>query len=662
MCGIAGQIRPKIANAGCDGGAVGLSVRAIAHRGPDDHGIYEDPAAGIALAHTRLSILDLSQAGHQPMASDDGSVVLTYNGEVYNYRDLRIALERDGVMFRGQSDTEVIIRLYEHLRPSSDSDIAAFLTSLTGIFALAIWDARRKELIVARDALGVKPLYWAQRQGSLAFASELKALLPFLHETPVLDATAIDQHLAFLWAPGTRTLWTGIQRLEPGTCLRATRNGTVRTFRWYTLPAHRRVHVPRKTESAAKLEEQTLQHVQRAVQRQMVADVPVGAFLSGGLDSSTIVHFARQVKPDLQCFTIQADGPSDPGFVDDLPYACTSAKALGVDLHVVRASAEHLAQDLEQMVWHLDEPVADPAALNVLHISRAARSQGIKVLLSGVGADDLFTGYRRHLSLNLERYWSWLPQGARRALRRLTSSAPAASAFGMRLRKAFAGAHLPADERLVHYFRWIDRADLRRLYSPAMSAAVKEQGSEDPMMEFLGSLPAGNEPMDRMLALEQRFFLADHNLMYTDKMSMAVGVEVRVPFLDLDLVEFAASVPNALKQRGRHGKWILKRAMEPYLPRDIVHRQKTGFSVPLARWMRHELRDWIWDTLSEQNLRRRGLFDPPAVHRLLTDNARGGIHAPYTILSLACIEVWCRRFIDQRTPPHAAAGVPDRGP
>jgi asparagine synthase (glutamine-hydrolysing) len=404
-------------------------------------------------------------------------------------------------------------------------------------------------------------------------------------------------------------------------------------------------HLPKLTKSEAIFG--TEQHLRQAVQRQLVADVPVGAFLSGGLDSSSIVAFAREKNPDICCFTIEASGVNEEGVIDDLPYARRVAAHLQVPLEVVRIDSARMAEDLADMVAQLDEPLADPAPLNVLYISRLAREQGIKVLLSGAGGDDLFTGYRRHRALMSEGLWSWLPRPARFGLERLTSSLDQHRPIFRRVRKLFNGASLDGDARLVNYFRWIDQRDLMELYSAEFRAALGSVRAEDPMLEFMSDLSPGINRLERMLALEQRFFLTDHNLTYTDKMSMAVGVEVRVPFLDLDLVEFAARIPVRFKQRGSEGKWVLKRAMEPYLPRDVIYRPKSGFGAPLRRWMRVELRDLLADVLGNQSLRQRGLFDPAAVQRLIQANDQGKVDASYTLLSLICIELWCRKFIDQ---------------
>ena len=391
----------------------------------------------------------------------------------------------------------------------------------------------------------------------------------------------------------------------------------------------------------------TESHLRKAVQRQMLADVPVGAFLSGGLDSSAIVAFAREKNPQINCFTIDSVGGQEQGVTEDLPFARRVSKYLGVPLEVVTVDHKHIADDIEFMVGQLDEPIADPASLNVYYISQLARKQGIKVLLSGAGGDDLFTGYRRHRALQAEAYWTWLPHSARRCLEQITASLDQRSVFSRRLGKLFSGAGLDGSERLANYFCWTKEAELLALYTPETRKALGIQLAAKPMIDFLEPLPNSTKPLDRMLALEQRFFLTDHNLNYTDKMSMAVGIEVRVPFLDLDLIDFAARIPMQYKQHGTESKWVLKKAMESYLPKDVIYRPKTGFGVPLRQWMRYGLRDLLGDVLSSESLKHRGLFDPVAVQKLIAANDLGKTDASYTLLSLMCIEIWCRKFIDE---------------
>jgi len=646
MCGIAGYSLKS--NATPFDNWASSALESLRHRGPDSSGLFLLTDPGIALVHTRLAILDVTEHGRQPMYADEQSVVIVFNGEIYNYHELRAELEQDGVHFVSDTDTEVLLSLYLKCRsdsPNGYNFVPEFLRRLNGIFSIALWDGNLKKLLLVRDAFGVKPLYYRLFDNSLYFASELKSL-PLFVFTPSVHS--FDRYLTFLWCPGKGTPANEVLEIGPGEAMWVVEGEIQEIFCWYQLPSFKQPFLAPGFMSQAQAIQGTEESLRTAVHRQLLADVPVGAFLSGGLDSSSVVAFARERNPDLRCFTIEVSGTGDDGFSDDLPYARRVAAHLGVPLEVVQVDAARMAAGLEEMVWQLDEPLADPAPLNVLYISRLAREQGIKVLLSGAGGDDLFTGYRRHLALRSERFWVWLPRRVRIQLRQLTGQLPAGHPFGRRLRKAFSGAHLEGDARLVHYFRWIERSDLHALYTPAFRAALGQAQAEDPMLAFLAELPKDIPPLERMLALEQRFFLTDHNLTYTDKMSMAAGVEVRVPFLDLDLVEFAARVPSEYKQRGRESKWMLKKAMEPYLPHDVIYRPKSGFGAPLRRWLQVELRDWLADTLSPDRLQSRGLFDPQAVQRLMAANAEGKLDANYTLLSLACIEIWCKFFIDHK--------------
>ncbi|MBI1302804.1 MAG: asparagine synthase (glutamine-hydrolyzing) [Phycisphaera sp.] len=630
MCGIigySGSFEPSALRAG---------VAAIAHRGPDDSGVFVDGAAAVGLGHARLSIIDLSPLGHQPMEALGGAVQLVFNGEIYNYRELRKELEAKGHAFRGHSDTEVILHLYLE-------EGEKMLPRLNGIFTIAIFDARIGATLVARDALGVKPLYYTASPRGVAFASEIKGLLALAPASRELDVASLHRYLSFLWCPGEGTPLKAVRKLLPGEAMVLRAGNIERRFTWYRLPAFR--EVARDLDERASVEG-TERFVRAAVQRQMVADVPVGAFLSGGLDSSAVVAFAREISPDLQCFTIRQIGGAEQGVADDLPYAEAVARHLGVKLHTVEIEASRMAGDIERMIWQLDEPLADPAPLNVLYICELARKNGMKVLLSGAGGDDLFTGYRRHRAVELERWWSWLPEGARRAIEGATGRLDQRRATSRRLAKLFDGAGLSGDARIANYFRWAREDTLLSLYSPSARAELGGATALAPMLDFMKPLPASLPPLERMLALEQRFFLSDHNLPYTDKMSMAVGVEVRVPLLDLELVEFAARIPTHIKQKGAVGKWVFKKAMEPYLPHDVIYRPKSGFGAPLRRWMRDELRPLVGDLLGPDSLRKRGLFDPEAVARLMQANEEGRIDANYTLLSLLSIEIWCRKFVD----------------
>lgn len=672
MCGIAGRWLSRAVLQPAPSRPIEAALDRLAHRGPDDRGSWKSASTGLELGHTRLSIIDLSDAGHQPMASDDGRVVLVYNGELYNHRELRAGLAARGHRFRGRSDTEVMLALYLDRG-------RRMLADLNGMFAFGLFDRDSGELWLARDASGIKPLYFSAAAHGFAFASELKALLELMPVTRELDVAALYRYLSFLWCPGSGTPLSAVSRLGPGEQLIVRDGQLVGRERWAPLPFAERAsgEVGRSREAPPAAARSVAEALRRAVQRQLVADVPVGAFLSGGLDSSAIVAFAREQQSDLDCFTIVAEGGDDAGETSDLPYARRVARHLGVRLHEVPVRSSELASELERMVYRLDEPIADPAPLNVLFISELARQQGIKVLLSGAGGDDLFTGYRRHRALSAEAAWAWLPWRLRRALRvgsaaaargsmraavPLGGGAANAGAWARRAAKAFAHADESDAERLLGYFSWGEPALLRGLFAPEYRAGLGAASLYAPMRDFLATLPPELAPLERMLALEQRFFLADHNLPYADKMSMAAGVEVRVPFLDAELVTLANRLPVALKQRGRHGKWILKRAMEPYLPREVIYRQKAGFGAPLRRWIRGELAELVADVLSPARLRERGLFDPAAVRDLVEKNRRGEIDAAYPILGLCCVELWCRHFVDAelsaRAGTSARAGAP----
>lgn len=630
MCGVAGF------HGAFDPALLARMADAIAHRGPDDVGEWLSPDGNVGLAHRRLAIIDLSPLGHQPMLDASGSAVIAFNGEIYNFRELRAQLESEGCSFRGHSDTEVLLALYQ-VRGE------AMLAMLNGIFAFAIYDQADQTLFLACDAMGVKPLYFSEGRDGFVFASELKALVACGCVAGSLDVVALFRYLGFLWSPGGATPFKGVSRLGPGEALRVKDGHIVRRWRWAPSAW---AEAPLALDAAEAIY-RVREGLRTAVHRQMVADVPVGAFLSGGLDSSAVVAMAREVSPDIDCFTIDTGAVRDAGVTDDLPYARRVAKHLGVKLYEIQVDSSRMAADLERMVFQLDEPLADPAPLNVLYISQLARQHGVKVLLSGAGGDDLFTGYRRHRALMLERWWAWLPVSARSGLRHITARLGRSGSWSRRLTKAFAYADLPPDQRLTGYFLWADPARLRGLFAAEHRSMLATEAIDQPVRDFLLNLPEGMAPINRMLAVEQRFFLADHNLTYTDKMSMAAGVEVRVPFLDQDLLRLANRLPPAFKQRGAEGKWVLKKAMAPYLPHDVIHRPKTGFGAPLRRWLRHELREMVGDLLSADTLRQRGLFDPAAVSRLVEDDRQGRVDAAYTILGLMCIELWCRQFWDQ---------------
>jgi asparagine synthase (glutamine-hydrolysing) len=629
MCGIIGAWSEAFV------GRVRDANRVQAHRGPDGEGYYRDANVPLALGHVRLAILDLSSLGHQPMVSDDQRVVIVFNGEIYNFRELHHQLEVNGYRFRSRSDTEVLLALYLQYGEG-------MLSHLNGIFAFAIWDVRAKQLFLARDGFGVKPLYYADTEHGFVFGSEIKALLRLCELDGEIDPIAIHHYLTYLWCPAPRTPLRHVRKLEPG-CAMSVKNGHInRVWRFYELPFHQ----PLQAFSESDAIEQVRKGLRTAVERQMVSDVEVGAFLSGGLDSSAVVAFAREVSPGrrFKCFTMEMseEDTAGEGIANDLPYAESAARHLGVDLYKVKVGPE-MADDLSKMIYHLDEPQADPAPLNVLFISRLAREHGIKVLLSGAGGDDIFTGYRRHRALMLERYWSWLPKPIRAGIAGFANSLPAHAPALRQFRKAFQNAQHDGDRRLAGYFHWLDPKVTEELLSREFSIAI---GDEEPLLASLSDLSDEVPALNRMLYLECKHFLADHNLNYTDKMSMAAGVEVRVPLLDQDLVSLAARLPIHYKQRGVEGKWIFKKAMEGLLPQEVIYRPKTGFGVPLRSWLKGPLKEMIGDVLSTESLRRRGWFNPHTVERLLEADRAGRVDAAYPLFAVLCIELWGRMFLD----------------
>jgi asparagine synthase (glutamine-hydrolysing) len=573
------------------------------------------------------------------MVAGDPPVTIVYNGEVYNFGELRRQLRDRGYIFKGGSDTEVILNLY--LERGHE-----MLTSLNGIFSLAIWDSRSRKLLLARDPMGVKPLYYCRSARGFAFASEIKALFASGAIKPEVNSRGVMSHLLHLWSAGPDTIASGVQRLAPGHAMLLDANSVTEREWCYADPVRPR---PAESDSIEGWSHRLVSTLKDAVARQVISDVPLGAFLSGGLDSSSVVAFARQhtAAHRLQCFTIAsagADGQND-GFADDLPYAKRVAQHLDVDLNIVSVGPE-MADRLPEMIYHLDEPAADPAALNTLFISELARANGIKVLLSGSGGDDIFTGYRRHYAVQQERWWRGWPRPARAALRAMTSAMPVNIAATRRLRKAFEYADLDNSERLISYFNWTTPTEAARLLSADMRQRVaKELGFQSGLAATLSRVSADASPLEKMLYLECKHFLADHNLNYADKMGMAVGIEIRVPLLDLELVRLATGIPISLRQKGREGKWIFKHAMEPYLPHDVIYRPKTGFGAPLRSWFKGRLRPLIDDVFEPTSLARRGLFEPEAVRSLLARDRAGSIDATYTIFSMLCVELWCRRYV-----------------
>ncbi len=639
MCGICGFVGRA------DRDLIESMTASLAHRGPDGEGIELFPASDAsvpaALGHRRLSILDTSARGAQPMVHAD-RYWITYNGELYNFRKLRSELRSDGFRFRSNCDTEVLLAMYARYGEG-------MLDRLNGIFALAIWDSELDELFLARDRLGVKPLYHAEQDGALYFASELKALLPALRR-PSLRHTAIADYLTFLWVPDPGTLFDGIHQLPAGHCARYA-DGELAVRQYWDASFGVEGGV-----SEANWAERVRETTQAAIRRQMVSDVPLGGFLSGGLDSGAVVATMRGASPSVTAYTV---GFSEEDLAheivpDDLRYARRLARELGLD-HRERVLSPEIVDLLPRLIWHLDEPIADPAAITTYLICAAARER-LTVILSGMGADEIFAGYPRHLAAQLTRSADRLPRALRTSIRtsldgRLTMGGPGRWRGPRRnLMKLLRGIDQPLTDRYLTYSSYYRSEELFGLLSSELRSEVRSHDALHGHREYM-SHREDEDWLNQLLYVDMKTFLPCLNLAYTDRMSMAASTEVRVPLLDDEVVELAGRIPPRLKLRRTTRKYVLKRAMQGVLPESVIWRPKAGFGAPLRAWMGGELRPLIDDCLSPATIRDRGLFDPDAVRGLVRDNEAGTADNALRIWALVVLELWQRTFVDRATAP-----------
>lgn len=630
MCGIAGYFGDFAPGLLAEMGA------AIAHRGPDGQGAWT--AGRIGLAHARLAIIDLSAAGAQPMVSADRRVVVTFNGEIYNFRELRNRLASEGVAFRGSSDTEVLVELLARFGEQC-------LPWLNGIFAFAAWFPAERRMILVRDAAGVKPLYWARSASGYAFASEIKALRPVPGIDWSPDPIAIAAYLTLLYAPADLTPAQGVRKLQPGEIMEW-KEGAAPVIRRFAARANEQVPHDLSTTDAV---EACRSYLQQAVGRQLVADVPLGGFLSGGVDSTALAALAVKALGQGErypCFTVASPietARGKEGNPDDFPYAQLAAKRLGVPLHAISPESAAI-QDVDRLVWMLDEPTPDPAAFMTYAISRQARAQGVKVLLSGAGGDDLFSGYRRHQALQSERYWGWWPSPLRAGLRQFTARNSQTNPLSRRLSKLFAHADAEPDERLASYFLWLGHEAMLPLLGTDFRAALGPRRATDLLTGSMAQLPEGVTRLSRMLHLDRSFFLASHNLNYKDKMGMACGVEIRVPLLDPDLASFAERLTDSQRIHGRETKHLFRRALRGVVPAEVLDRTKVGFGLPLRGFFHEVYGPQLRRLAAEGRLDGTGVFTGAGVLALLDADRRGEIDATYPLLGVLCIESWLRQF------------------
>ncbi len=638
MCGIAGIINR---NKSVDLSLIERMQTSIAHRGPDSQSHFIEN--NIGLVHTRLAILDLSENGNQPMFDSSGNFVIVFNGEIYNHFQLRKDLIAKGYQFKGNSDTETL--LYGYIEYGKK-----VLTKLNGIFAFCIFDRSSQLMFLARDHMGVKPLYYYLKDDVFLFGSELKSIVCFEDVDKEIDHKALMNYITLLWSPREKTPFKHIQKLLPGHYMTVdVRSLKSETVQFYDIPFDgSRLHVGNEKEFVIETEQKLFD----ALERQMMSDVPVGFFVSGGIDSTLIAAISQQIFPSqkVNAFTINSgeNAMKKEGFSDDLYYAKLISKKLDFKLNIIDAKLDILA-DFDKMIWHLDEPQADSAPLNVYHIAKGARENGIKVLLGGAGGDDLFSGYRRHQALNLEKWIKNVPKPIVHLLKRYAEGIAIQKPFNRRLKKLSVDIENTPLNRMTGYFSWLPQQTAHKLFSEESLAQIGNYNSLTTLSHLLNAIPAEKSLLNQMLYLEMKSFLVDHNMNYNDKMSMAVGVESRVPFLDMDLVNFSTRIPVSYKMHGNTTKYILKKVAEKYLPRELIYRPKAGFAGPVRQWISQDMNELIADRLSETKVKERGLFNPTEVTKLIKDNKQGKIDASFTIWSLLAIESWLTQFKDGKT-------------
>ena len=626
MCGIAGVVGRQ------DRQALEGMVQALVHRGPDDHGVWVGPEIGLGMR--RLSIIDLA-GGRQPMTNEDETLHVVFNGEIYNFRDLRADLLQRGHRFRTQGDTEVLLHLYEEAGP-------ACVERLRGMFAFALWDAPRRSLLLARDRLGKKPLFYWQRDGLFLFASEIKALLCHPAVARNVDWEAFHHYLAFGYTPGDRSIFDGIAKLPPASTA-TLRDGVLTLRRYWTLP-HGTPAAARRL-SFRDVAERVRHELREAVRLRLESDVPLGVFLSGGIDSSAVVASMREVTGQrIATFSI-GFGRAAPSF-DELPYARMVARRFETDHHeeIVEPKAADL---LPGIVQHFDEPFADSSAIPTFVVAQAT-ARHVKVVLSGIGGDETFAGYPRYLGVRLSEWYALIPRWLRAVpgalLPRLIRESDASRNWGDWARRFISGAEQPLPDRYLGWIRFFGEADLARLATPALQA--RWQTNVEAVHRAAYAAHDHGDPVDGAFRIDLRTYLPDDLLVMADRMSMAHSLELRAPFCDHRVIEESLGIPPAMKMPGLRLKGLLKTAFADVLPAPVLSHRKQGFMIPLAQWLRTELRGMMEDLLSPERVRSRGLFIPEAVESLKREHLAGFRSHSDRLWTLMMAELWFRHYLD----------------
>ena len=647
MCGISGL-------ANCGNREVLARMNAVqAHRGPNDSGIWDRRSPDgtyIALGSRRLSILDLSSGGHMPMSNEDGTVWITYNGEIYNFADLRHELEGKGHRFSSNTDTEAVIHLYEEMGGDC-------VTRLNGMFAFAICDLRGSQpvLFIARDHFGIKPFYYTLREGKLAFASEAKALLEVPGIETAIDLKALDQYLTFLWVPDPKTIFRGIFKLPAGHSA-IFRDGELKISQYWDLsfpPADHQFDLS-QDEVAGEIRER----FRYSVEQQMVSDVPLGAFLSAGLDSSSIVAMiAPKAKRPLRTYTITFPEKYRRGenALDDPAVPARLAKQLGCENQQIVVDPD-VASLLPKLCWHMDEPTADPAILTAYLVCREA-SKDVTVLLSGVGGDELFAGYRKYAAHYWARLYSAIPKPLRSLAENGVARIPNLRGSGFKgpvrlLKKMLRSAALDPHDRFIRNCTYLDSQQRSAIYAGDIRQELHAFDSGLRHRECFDDAHHADF-LNQMLYLDTKIFMTSLNLTYNDKMSMACSVEIRVPFLNRELAEFVAwNVPPEWKLKGRTfptTKHIFRRAMDGALPAEVLRQPKAGFAAPTDFWLANDLREMTDDLLSSERVRSRGHFRPEAIQRMIAEHRSGRADWAMQIWQFLTLELWMQNFLDRST-------------
>jgi asparagine synthase (glutamine-hydrolysing) len=632
MCGIYGllDLTGDSAPLGAD---LDSMSGVVEHRGPDDFGTYL--GQGVALGMRRLSIIDLA-GGHQPISNEDESVWVVLNGEIYNFKELRSELESRGHRFRTQSDTEVIAHLYE-------DEGSALFSRLRGMFGLVLWDSRNRRLILGRDRIGEKPLYVRREPRRLLFASELKSILQVGGVPRRINGAALEEYLALGYVPAPLTFLEGIEKILPGHFLIVEGN-RIEEHEYWDVPLSQTEH-----RSEAEWIELLREKLLETVGAQMISDVPLGAFLSGGIDSSLIVAaMAKHSSRPVKTYSIGYEG--EHNYYNELPYAKLVAQAFGTDHHeiIVRPQVSEL---LPKLVWHLDEPVADSACMTTYLVSKMAR-ESVTVILSGVGGDELFGGYRRYLGESVRKWFSLLPDPLRRTwLPALSRLLPQDRHSAWKDYARYAAAFLKSAEmdpagQYMSYVTLTAPNAQQRLLQPHLRSPLDGDGATSKALQRYFSQCTPNDTLRRIIYADLKTSLPDDLLALTDRMSMAASIECRAPLVDGELVELASRMPSSMKVRGLTLKYLLKKAIAPWMPAEILKRKKRGFGAPIGAWMRKELQPLISELLSENQVRRRGLFEWPAVASLLQAHQQQRNDYTDQIFGLIMLELWCRTFLD----------------